>query len=533
MLVILVGLSKHFIFTSLMNNSRKVIILILVVTIIQLTLSVFSSEFIDYYPSFKNVHLLSDILVKEKPKNNLAKNVKKTNANSVDGVVINDFDTYIKKGTLIRFNADTLQPALTKFNEKLIALSEGKNVKIRIAWFGDSQIEGDFITQDIRTLLQNYFGSQKGVGFVPITSVSSDFRKTAKLFTTGDIKADNFKKSDGNSSLFFSGYSFFSNDLTVNFTDNTAKNQISQKWLLYGKGDSIAVKIKDSIRKYPADKTFNKVLINNSASNKVSFSISSNKTPIYGVSSEPKSGIVLDNFSFRGITGVELKKLNSELLSEINKSGYYDLIVFQYGVNLMFKPNDTNYDYYYRAMRPVLKKFKNNMTNTEFLMFSCSDRAFNYDGEWKTAVGIDSLINTQARLAYDNDIPFYNFYNSIGGKGTVVKWADSTLQLANKDYIHFNFRGAKIAAKTIYSAIIHDYEKAVKLKKANKPLVTPKAIDKKAIDKKAVDKKIVEKETLRGKPNVPKIVSPTTDSSKSKVIKQIVTKANTKKIDSL
>lgn len=506
-----------------MNNSRKVIILILVVAIIQLTLSVFSNEFIDYYPYFKNVNLLSDILVKEKSKKELHKKLKKVTTNLVDGVVINDFDTYVKKGTLVRFNTDTLQPALTKFNEKLIALSQGKNVKIRIAWFGDSQIEGDFITQDVRAMLQNYFGEQKGVGYVPITSISSDFRQTAKLFASGDITADNFKKSDRNSNLFFSGYSFFSNNLNVDFTDNTSKNQLTQKWLLYGKGDSISVTIKDSVRKYPADKNFNKLLVNNSTSNKVKFKVSSGKTPIYGVSSEPQSGIVLDNFSFRGITGVELKKINSNMLAEINKSGYYDLIVFQYGVNLMFQPNDTNYDYYYRAMRPVLKKFKNDMPNTEFLLFSCSDRAFNYDGEWKTAVGIDSLIHTQARLAYDNDIPFYNFYNSIGGKGTVVKWADSTLQLANKDYIHFNFRGAKVAAKIIFKAIIHDYEKAVKWKNGNKPIIAPKPRDLKPIPK----------ETIIKKQLVSKLVVPKKDSSKSKAPKEIVPKSITKKADSI
>lgn len=508
-----------------MNNSRKVIILILVVTIIQLSLSVFSKEFIAYYPYFKNVNLLSDILVKDKSNKNLLKKNKKSQINTVDGVVINDIDAFVKKGTFIRFNSDTLQPALTKFNEKLIALSEGKKVKIRIAWFGDSQIEGDFITQDVREMLQNYFGEQKGVGFIPITSISADFRKTAKLATTGTVVAENFKKSDSNSQLFLSGYSFFSDNMAINFTDNSKKNpnQIIQKWLLYGKGDSIAVTIQDSIRKYPANKSFNRILVGSSTSSKTNLTVASNKTPIYGISSEPQSGIVLDNFSFRGITGVELKKVNSDLLEEINKSGYYDLIVFQYGVNLMFKPNDTNYDYYYRGMRPVLKKFKNNMPNTEFLLFSCSDRAFNYDGEWKTAVGIDSLINVQAKLAFDNDIPFYNFYNSIGGKGTVVKWADSTLQLANKDYIHFNFRGAKVAAKIIFKAIIHDYEKAVQWKKENKPFLDSKIVTSKANNPKQIAKEIDSPKEIIIKP----------DSAKSNEPKQIVPKQTSKKVDSL
>ena len=505
-----------------MNNSKKVITLILVVTLIQLLLSVFSSQFIDYYPYFKNVNLLSDVLAQKTPKKE-SHTKKHLEATTVVGdLPMNDFDAYEKKGTLIRFNADTVSPALQKFNEKLIALSEGKKVKIRIAWFGDSQIEGDFITQDVREQLQNYFGQQKGVGYAPLSSISSDFRRTVKVITTGDIKTDNFKKQDYNAGLFFSGYSFFSNNLEVNFQDNVRKSseQITQKWLLFGRGDSIVVKIHDTVHKYPANSEFNRVLVGSGVSNKAKFTVSSKRTPVYGVSSEPQSGIVLDNFSFRGITGVELKKLNSTLLAEINKSGYYDLIVFQYGVNLMFKPNDTNYDYYYRAMRPVLKKFKDNMPNTEFLMFSCSDRAFNYDGTWKTAIGIDSLIATQARLAYNNDIPFYNFYKSIGGSGTIVKWADSTVQYANKDYIHFNYRGAKAVAKTIFTAFINDYNKAVKLKKANLPIMSQKTIPTKPVVKETTSKKI----------DTPKTITPKTDTSNPK---EIIQKTTEKIVDSL
>jgi lysophospholipase L1-like esterase len=453
-----------------MNHNRKVITFIVVVTSIHLILSLFSDSFIGYFPTFKNVNLISDIVLKPVD----VKQIEKNDIEVVEEPLpynspINTFDAYLKKGTLISFDQDTINPALKKFTDKLIALSENKKVKIRIAWFGDSQIEGDFITQDLRELLQNYFGQEKGVGFIPISSVSDDFRHSAKIVTIGDVTKDNLKKQSTNSNLFLSGYSFFSDDLSIEFKDNVKRNtnQISQKWLLYGKGDSIAIKINDSIRKFPADKEFNRVLVGSGSSNKARFQVSSNKTPLYGISSEPESGIILDNFSFRGITGVELKKIDSKMLQELNNSGYYDLIVFQYGVNLMFKPDNTNYDDYYRGMKNVLKKFKNNMPDTEFLMLSCSDRAFNYNGEWKTAIGIDSLINTQAKLAYNNKLAFYNFYQSIGGKGTMVKWADSTVKLANKDYVHFNFRGAKAVAKIIYKALINDYNKALKIKNTN------------------------------------------------------------------
>lgn len=504
-----------------MNHSKKVILFILLVTSIQLILSVFSKEIGAYYPYFKNVNLISDITVKEKTKIGAIETKPHSKTTLLGGFVINELDAYQKKNTLIRFNADTLTPALPKISQKLMQLAEGKKVKIRIAWFGDSQIEGDFITQNVREQLQNYFGEQKGVGYVPISCVSSDFRRTAKVFTSGDFKVDNFKKQEHGSSLFLSGYSFYSPNLEVEFRDNVKKNsaQATQKWLLYGKGDTIAVKINDSVKKFPANSEFNRVLVGSGTSSKAKFTIYAKHTPIYGVSSEPQSGIVLDNYSFRGITGVELKKINSSLLAELDKSGYYDLIVFQYGVNLLFQPNDTNYDYYYRGMRPVIKKFQNNMPNTEFLLFSCSDRAFNYDGQWKTAIGIDSLIQTQARLSYDTNIPFYNFYKSIGGNGTIVKWADSIVQLANKDYIHFNFRGAKAVSKTIFKALITDYQKAVAYKKSKQPVSQKTTVN--------------EKETVKLKQDTQKIKIPKAPISKPKEINVTGAKTPVIKADSI
>jgi len=117
-------------------------------------------------------------------------------------------------------------------------------------------------------------------------------------------------------------------------------------------------------------------------------------------------------------------------------------------------------------------------------------------------------------LAYDTDIPFYNFYKSIGGSGTIVKWADSTVQYANKDYIHFNFRGAKAVSKIIFKALLHDYQKAALLKKGGKPIVVPAVL---------VPKTMV-KETIQVKKDTPKPASPKVETIKPKVVKEVIPK---------
>ncbi|MFK7060964.1 hypothetical protein V3Q90_12655 [Flavobacterium oreochromis] len=455
-----------------MNSNNKVFIFVLSVTSAYFGLSYFSKNIVEYYPSFKNVDLFTDIQSDKIV--NLNNQKKKKNQNSlIDSIQKQDstftvFESY--NGTNITdFDADNNNFVFENLSKKLAELYQNKKAKIRIAWFGDSQIEGDLMTQDIREMLQEYFNKKKGVGFVPINSISSDFRRTATSKISGIFETFNFKQNP-EKNVFLSGYSFFSPDLDITLRNRIKKDstQILEKWLLFGKGNDISITHNGVETNYHANEAFNRVLLDKSTSNGIHFKAKFSNTPIYGVSFEPENGIVLDNFSFRGITGVELDKISTELLQKLNQENYYDLIVFQYGVNLMFRPNDVNYDYYYQKMTPLIKKFKKEMPKTDFLIFSCSDRAFKYNNEWKSAIGIDSLIKTQARLSYDNKIPFYNLFLSMGGKGIMKKWVDTIPTMASKDYIHFNSRGSKVVAKTIFKSIQKEFDKVKNKKQKNK-----------------------------------------------------------------
>ncbi|ANO49031.1 hypothetical protein B0A78_11690 [Flavobacterium columnare NBRC 100251 = ATCC 23463] len=446
-----------------MNSNNKVLIFVLSVTSVYFGLSFFSKSIIKYYPSFKNVDLFADIQNDKIVNiNKQDKKIKKnglTNAIQKQDSTFTVFEDYTTT-SITDFDTTTSNFVFSNLSNKLGELYKNKKTKIRIAWFGDSQIEGDLMTQDIREMLQNYFNKKKGVGFVPINSISADFRQTAHSKTSGIFQTFNFKQNP-EKNVFLSGYSFLSSDLDITLQNKVKKDstQILEKWLLFGKGNDISITQNGIQTNYPARENFNRVLLDKSTSNSIHFKAKFSNTPIYGVSFEPENGIVLDNFSFRGITGVELDKISIELLQKLNQENYYDLVVFQYGVNLMFRANDLNYDYYYQKMSPIIKKFKKEMPKTDFLIFSCSDRAFKYDNEWKTAIGIDSLIKVQARLSYDNKVPFYNLFNSMGGKGIMKKWVDTIPAMASKDYIHFNRRGSKIVAQTIFKSIQKEFDK--------------------------------------------------------------------------
>src|SRR5688500_9267939 len=76
-------------------------------------------------------------------------------------------EDYSQDSTAMKFFLDALYQ--TKKSDK----------KLRIAFYGDSFIEGDVFCGSFRDTLQSVFGG-RGVGFVPITSAVTGFRNTIR-----------------------------------------------------------------------------------------------------------------------------------------------------------------------------------------------------------------------------------------------------------------------------------------------------------------------------------------------------------------
>ena len=122
-------------------------------------------------------------------------------------------------------------------------------------------------------------------------------------------------------------------------------------------------------------------------------SINSSSIPLYGAAFEADSGVVLDNFSFRGISGVELDYFSIPYLQQVQATRPYDLLIFHYGPNLLFKPNLTDFSWYAKKMQPTLQKIKNAFPETSILVISTADKGFSYNGSWHTAKGVVPLLS--------------------------------------------------------------------------------------------------------------------------------------------
>lgn len=448
-----------------MNSNIRLVTFVTSSFSLYLIFSILGSYYHLNWTVFKRINLISEIITQDsvpKVTSIIKAEIKKTVTNELRNG--KNIDLYNSPNTITDFNRDTNKASLVRLMKKLNEIKNGTKRKIRIAYFGDSMIEGDLLTQTFRKLVQAEFGGG-GVGYVPITCPTSKFRLSVTEKTSGIWDVQNFKTSNKISNLFLSGYLFKSQYGGVEMYDRTIQdsNITLEKTLFYGYSDlPVSIKVNGSLREISPREVFGKVILSKDNSPFINIASTDSHLPIYGISFETESGVTVDNFSFRGISGVELNSIDTTFLNMVASKNSYDLIIFQYGINVLFRPHDKNFNWYAKMLAPVIKKFKNSFKDAECLIISTSDRAFRYNGEYKSAEGIDSLIKTQATLAYETGTAFYNQFETMGGHNSIVSWVNAKPSLANKDYIHPNPKGAEILGTKFFMAFMKDYNKYIK-----------------------------------------------------------------------
>lgn len=348
------------------------------------------------------------------------------------------------------------------FMQALKALRTGQRKKVRIAYFGDSMIEGDLITQDLRDSLQAYFGGE-GVGYVPATSVVSGFRTTIGHTYSGNWTDYHFmNKPPRGTELGISGHAFVpSADSWVRYTPvrHERLDQFEEVSLLYGSGKREVI-INNKPLQLGGQRKINAYsFTTDSTARALTLKFNGNEpTPFYGVCFESRHGIFLDNYSFRGISGIELAGLSTTMWRQMQSVRPYDLIVLHYGANVLYKPENTKYDWYGRTMVKVVDSLRRIFPQTSILIVGTADKSYRKQGKYVTAPGVKALLKVQHNVAETRCMAYWNLYSAMGGDGAMAKWVEGDTALANRDYTHFNFRGASKVGALLYKAIMDEYQ---------------------------------------------------------------------------
>ncbi len=390
----------------------------------------------------------------------------------------------------VRFPSETFKvykgdQFLVSFFEKLFQLEKNPTKKVRIAYFGDSMTDGDMIVKDFRTYFQEKFGGE-GVGFVNITSESASSRNSISHEFSRNWKTYSYLKTKHPVSPFgVNGHLFFANDTLhdawVKFraTKTRFATELGNPTLFYGKSKNTQGKIyqivgTDTI--YKKLKPTNKLNTLSLSSNgqkamKIHFT-QADSIPVYGFNFDNGKGVHVDNFSSRGNSGLPLSMFDIGLMKQFQEQLHYDLIVLHYGTNVL-NYGSYNYSWYEKRMSKTVAHLKECFPGVAILIVSTADKSTKYDMEMKTDSAVVPLMLAQKKYAIKSESAFVNLYTLMGGDGSMVQWVDEEPARANKDYTHFNFRGARDVAKMIFNQIDEGYEKYKKIRPVKKPVSKP------------------------------------------------------------
>ena len=181
-------------------------------------------------------------------------------------------------------------------------------------------------------------------------------------------------------------------------------------------------------------------------------------TLFYGLAMDGKKGIILDNFSLRGSSGLSLRGIPQQMLRQFNEQRPYDLIILEYGLNVATE-RGRNYDNYQKGLLTSIEHLKNCFPQASLLLLSVGDRDYKTeDGELRTMPGVKNLIRYQQNIAAESGIAFWNMFEAMGGEGSMANLVHAKPSMANYDYTHINFRGGKHLAGLLYETLIYGKE---------------------------------------------------------------------------
>lgn len=371
--------------------------------------------------------------------------------------------------TCIENYADSASHAMGRFYE---ALENYRTLgrPVRIAYFGDSFIEGDILTADLRALLQKRFGGS-GVGYVNITSVVAGFRTSVHhTFSGWDSHAVTDKGVFDRSKQDLSNHYFVPQSgasVTLEGTSHVpCADSCGISSFYFYSPDSICLsaRINRGERRefsLAGDSSAVRVVSVHGDIHSVRWTVDSAAVSArcFGASMDAASGVVLDNFSLRGSGGQQLLGVPMATLRAYNRMRTYDLIVLQYGLNVA-SPQVHDYSYYTRSMTQVIAHLKAAFPNASILIVGVGDREQRSEetGELQTMPGLKNLIRFQQALAAETHVAFWNLFQAMGGEGSMASMAENKPSLANYDYTHINARGGKRIAGLLFESLMYGLE---------------------------------------------------------------------------
>ena len=344
---------------------------------------------------------------------------------------------------------------------------------VRVVHYGDSQIELDRISQDLREALQERFGGSgtglfPALGNVPSASIS---KAASGSFTQYTMYGDSTTQRAGHNRygilaqvVQLTG----SGTLTLRGSKNKNAREGVKTFesvsVLYGKGENLVVKAasgtdkpEPEVRKGDSGTTL-LIWRFSQPVEKATLTFQGN-AELYGIGADGNAGVAVDNVPLRGCSGTIFTRISKPLMTDSFALTDTRLIILQFGGNMMpMIRGAKQIEPYQEQIAKQIAYFHEVAPQAKILFIGPSDMGKSVNGRVVTWPHLPELVDSLKATALRNDAAYWDLYRMMGGENSMAQWVRHSPPYAGPDYIHFTPAGAQKVGDALSRSFLTYYD---------------------------------------------------------------------------
>ena len=185
-------------------------------------------------------------------------------------------------------------------------------------------------------------------------------------------------------------------------------------------------------------------------------------------------GVTVDNYSVRSNNGQAMFWTNPSVNAQIDAFAHYDLVILQYGLNIM-QSGVRNYRAYSAQIEKMIAYVRECFPRAAVLVLGVSDRSVRTDAGFEPMDAIPYMLDWQRQAARNAGAAFWPTCDAMRAEGGMEAFVQNGW--AGKDFTHINYAGGRSVARALCDAVnaetqrIHAAREAAALRRRQEALL--------------------------------------------------------------
>lgn len=342
---------------------------------------------------------------------------------------------------------------------------------VRIMHYGDSQIEMDRMSAQLRAYMQKTFGGG-GPGMIPYHTIiptyavhQSTSGTLTHLSSFGDSTVTRSRGNYGPMMQCFrmDGQATLTIKAATHASVDDAVKQFSRVKLVFNnRGERLALSLDDKSIDTAFTDSYDSpgvgAIAYRSSTPQTYFRLrASGSADLYCVTVDNGPGVAVDNIPMRGCSGQQFTLVNRDLLTQAYSALDVGIIIMQFGGNSMpYLNNRKSVEIYCQSIGRQIDYVRSCCPQAKILFIGPSDMSTREKGNLQTYPWLPTVVDSLRATVNRHGAAYWSIYHAMGGWNSMVEW--NRTGLAGSDYVHFSSHGAEKMGNMLAQAFADNYQ---------------------------------------------------------------------------